>query len=133
MYNSNMLIIINFMEMVSLKIHINNFSIYLFIYGRDKTFSALFLQVEAEMTQLRAFLCISLHKSLLVVALSKPELGKPGETSNYLFTWHQMCLCCHSDAVITHLHKTQKLEAWKCNCRKADGRTKNMKWTLDNF
>lgn len=91
----------------------------------DKTFSALLLQVEAEMTQLREFLYICVHKLLLVIALSKPKLGKPGEKSNYLFSWQHTCLYCHSDAVITHLHKTQKLEVWKCNCRKAHGGTKH--------
>lgn len=46
---------------------INNFStFYLFIYGRDKTFSALFLQENAETTQLRAFLYIFLHNFFLL-------------------------------------------------------------------
>lgn len=81
------------------------------------------------MTQLRAFLYISLHKLLLLVIISKPELGKPGEKSNYSFTWQYMCLYCHSDAFTTHLHKVQKLEAWKYNRSKAGGGTKNMKQT----
>lgn len=88
-----------------------------------------FLQVEAEMTQLRASLYISLHNSLLLATISKPELGKPGEKSNYLFTWQHMCLYCHSDAITTRLQEIRKLKVWKCNHRKADGGTKNMKQT----
>lgn len=105
---------------------------YLFICGGDKTFSALFLQVEAEMTQLRAFLYR--HKLLLLVALSKPRLGKALEKSNYLFIRQHMCLYCHCDAVTTHLHKTQKLEVWKCNCRKAMAglRTRNRLENISN-
>lgn len=62
------------------------------------------------MTQLRAFLCISLHKSLLVVALSKPELGNQEK--------HQIiCLlgirCAYAVILMLLSLIFTKLKSWK--------------------
>lgn len=48
---------------------------------------------------------------------------------------HVTTLRSHSAAVISCLHRSKEhvLEVCRCNCRKADSRTENVKQTLDNF